>query len=163
MALAPAFERPGPGAGSAWNHARDGRPALAWREWDAAVDADHGAAAVPAPYELFGANCGDVALTLDVELGRTASASRRAEATDIESVASIPRRTRLMIEASRGQMLKREYAGAVHLLQRAYQTSPEATLYSPYARTMVHEMQTQAGPMLRADVASLAKSLGMSV
>ena len=44
-----------------------------------------------------------------------------------------------------------------------YQTSPEATLYSSYARTMVHEMQTQAGPMLRADVASLAKSLGMSV
>jgi hypothetical protein len=40
---------------SAWNYARDGRPAEAWREWDAAVDADHGAAEVAAPYVLFGA------------------------------------------------------------------------------------------------------------
>src|SRR5262245_3373383 len=129
---------------SAWNYARDGRPALAWREWDAAVDADRRAADVPVQHELFGANCADVALTLDVELGLTASAARRAQATDIDSVASIPRRTRLMIEAARGQMLKREYAGAVHLVRRAYRTSPEATLYSAYARTMVHEMRTHA-------------------
>jgi hypothetical protein len=67
-----------------------------------------------------------------------------------------------MIEASRGQLLKREYAGAVHLLHRAYQTSPEATLYSAHARTMVHEMRRHAGPMLRADLANLAGSLGMN-
>jgi hypothetical protein len=146
---------------SAWNHARDGRPALAWREWDMAVDADRYAAEVPAPSELFGTTCGDVALSLDVELGKAASAARRAEATDMQAVRSVPRRTRLMIEASRGQMLKREYTGAVHLLRRAYQTSPEATLFSAHARTMVHEMRTHAGPMLLPELAALAESLGI--
>jgi hypothetical protein len=53
---------------SAWNHARDGQSALAWRAWDQAVDADRDSPEMPAPYVLFGASCDDVALTLDVEL-----------------------------------------------------------------------------------------------
>jgi transcriptional regulator with XRE-family HTH domain len=146
---------------SAWNHARDGQPARAWRDWDAAVNADRVAAEMPAAYVLFGASCDDVALTLDVELGKIASASRRANSIDVDAVGSLPRRTRLMIEATRGQMLKREYAGAVHLLRRAQQTSPEATLFSAYARSITHELQAHAGPMLRREVASLAESLGV--
>jgi len=147
---------------SAWNHARDGHPAMAWREWDAAVDADRDGVEVSVPYVLFGMAYEDVALTLDVELGKVASALRRANAIDVQAIDSVPRRTRLMIEAARSHMLKREYTGAVHLLRRAQQTSPEATLYSAHARLMVHEMRTHAGPMLRHDVAGLADSLGMS-
>jgi transcriptional regulator with XRE-family HTH domain len=146
---------------SAWNHAREGQPALAWRAWDAAVDADRGAADMPAAWVLFGTDVADVALTLDVELGKIASASRRAEAIDPTAIESVPRRTRLMIEASRGQMLKREYAGAVHLLRRAQQTSPEATLFSAHARSMVHELQAHAGPLLRPEIAELADGLGI--
>jgi hypothetical protein len=67
-----------------------------------------------------------------------------------------------MIEASRGQMLKREYAGALHLLRHAYQVSPEATLYSAHARSMVHAMLTHSGPLLRREVAELADNLGVS-
>jgi transcriptional regulator with XRE-family HTH domain len=147
---------------SAWNYAREARPAQAWRAWDAAVEADRNGIDVPEPYVLFGADCGDVALVLDVELGKASSASRRAEAMDVETVGSVPRRTRLMIEASRGQMLKREYAGAVHLLRRAHQTSPEATVYSAYARAMAHELLTRSGPMLRRQVAELATDLGIT-
>jgi transcriptional regulator with XRE-family HTH domain len=147
---------------SAWNHVRDRHPAQAWRAWDAAVDADRAAAEVPAPYVLFAADPEDVALVLDVESGKATAAARRAEATDVEAVESLPRRTRLMIEAARGQMLKREYTGAVHLLRRAHETSPEATVFSPYARTMTHELLTRSGPMLRRQVAELAAGLGVS-
>jgi transcriptional regulator with XRE-family HTH domain len=148
---------------SAWNFAREGQPARAWRAWDAAVDADRGAAEMPASWVLFGTNCGDVALALEVELGKIAAAARRAEAIDPAAVDSMPRRARLLIEASRGQMLKREYSGAVYLLRRAQQTSPEATLYSAHARSMVHEMSIHAGPLLRLEVAELAESLGMNI
>jgi hypothetical protein len=147
---------------SAWNFAREGRPAEAWREWDNAVEFDRDAAPVPGEMTLFGADPGDVALALDVELGRSAAASRRAEATDLDAVVSVPRRARLTIEAARGQMLKREYAGGVHLLRRAYETSAEATLFSAYARTMVHELSSKAGPMLRREVADLADKLALT-
>src|SRR5205807_10588140 len=108
---------------SAWNHARDGRPALAWRAWDAAVDADQAGAQPASPLALFGATIPDVALTLDVELGKTASAVRRAEGTDPDATVSVPRGTRLMIEAARGFMLRREHASALYLLGRANATS----------------------------------------
>jgi hypothetical protein len=144
---------------SAWNHAREGQAAQAWREWDAAVEWDRDGAAVADELVLFGADVGDVALSLDVELGRAVSASRRAEATDLDAVTSLPRRTRLTIEAARGQMLKREYSGGVYLLRRAYETSPEATVFSAYARSMVHELNRKAGPMLRREVADLADRL----
>ena len=146
---------------SAWNHARDGRPAQAWRAWDAAVAAEREGPA-PSPHALFGATASDVALTLDVELGKSASALRRAEATDVGSVTSVPRRARLMIEAARGHMLKREYVGTVHLLRRAHETSPEATLFSMYARGMVVDLLDHAGPMLQAEVADLADRLGVA-
>jgi len=147
---------------SAWNFAREGRAAEAWREWDTAVEFDRDAGPVPGEMVLFGADVGDVALALDVELGRPAAASRRAEATDLDTVVSIPRRARLTIEAARGQVLKREYTGGVHLLRRAYETSPEATLFSAYARTMVHELSSKAGPMLRREVAELADKLSLA-
>jgi hypothetical protein len=82
---------------------------------------------------------------------------------NIEAVESVPRRTRLMIEAARGQLLKREYAAAVRLLRRAQRTSPEATLFSAYVRTIVHDIQAHAGPMLRPEVAGLAKDIGIDI
>jgi transcriptional regulator with XRE-family HTH domain len=147
---------------SAWNHARDGRPALAWRAWDAAVDADQAGAQPASPHALFGATIPDVALALDVELGKTSSAVRRAEGTDPDAVESVPRRTRLMIEAARSFMLRREHASALYLLQRANATSPEATLYSMYAQRMVHDLRAHAGPMHRRQIADLAEQLGAS-
>ena len=68
-----------------------------------------------------------------------------------------------MIEAARGQLLKREYTGGVHLLRRALDVSPEATVFSAHARSMVHEMKSKAGPMLRREVAYLADMLTPAV
>jgi len=147
---------------SACNHARESRSAMAWRAWDAAVDADRDSGLADPPNVLFGATVQDVALTLDIELGKTQSAARRAEAIDIGSVSSTPRRARLTIEASRGLMLRREYAGSTHLLRRAYETSPEATLFSMHARSMANDLLDNAGPLLRADVVDLAGKLGVA-
>lgn len=146
----------------AWNHARESRSALAWRAWDAAVDARRESGLPDPPDALFGATVEDVALTLDVELGKATSAARRAEAVDIGAVASTPRRARLAIEASRGLMLRRDYTGAVYLLRRAYETSPEATLFSMHARAMAAELLGRTGPLLRGDVADLADKLGVA-
>lgn len=146
---------------SAWNYARDGRPALAWRAWDAAVEAEQHGGAPVSPHLLFGADCQDVALTLDVELGRPAAAVRRAERLDIDAVPSVPRRARLMIEASRGYLLRREHAGALHMLRAALRVSTEATVYSRDARGIAHDLVNHAGPMLRRDAAELADELGV--
>jgi len=95
---------------AALNHARDGAHADAWRWWDVAAEADRDAVAdgLPlSPYALFGQDPSDVALALDVELGRSASALRRAEATDTGAIASVPRRTRLLrLDMIQGSLLR---------------------------------------------------------
>lgn len=150
---------------AALNHASDGEHGNAWRWWDTAVAADRDATAGGVPlseHALFGQDPGDVALALDVELGRSASALRRAEATDVDAVRSVPRRTRLLLEVARGHMLRREHTAAVALLQNAVDTGPEAAIYSLHGRTMVMELQTAAGPMLKPQVARLADLMGVS-
>jgi transcriptional regulator with XRE-family HTH domain len=150
---------------AALNHARDGAHADAWRWWDVAVAADREAVAggVPlSPHALFGQDVSDVALSLDVELGRSASALRRAEATDTDAVASVPRRARLLLEVARGHLLRREHTAAVALLQAALDTGPEATIYSLHGRSMVLELQATAGPMLRSRVGRLAERMSIS-
>lgn len=150
---------------AALNHAREGNHGDAWRWWDIAEAADRDAVAggvALSPHALFGQDLGDVALALDVELGRSAQALRRAEATDIDAVSSVPRRTRLLLEVARAHLLRREHTAAVTLLQSALDTGPEATVYSLHGRAMVVELQSAAGPMLRSQVARLAERMGVS-
>lgn len=146
----------------ALNHAREGAHADAWRWWDLAAAADRQATAGGvqlSPHALFGQDVADVALALDVELGHAAAALRRAEAVDTESIGSVPRRTRLLIEIARGHMMRREHTAAAALLRAAFDTGPEATIYSLHGRTMVQELQDTAGPLLRAQVAQLSTDL----
>lgn len=148
----------------ALNHARDGDHAAAWRWWDVAEAADREATAGGAelsPHALFGQALGDVALALDVELGRSKAAVRRAEATDTAAVPSVPRRTRLLLEVARAQLLRREHTAAVALLGTAYATGPEATVYSLHGRAMVHQLLGDVGPMLRPQVVRLADAVGV--
>jgi transcriptional regulator with XRE-family HTH domain len=157
--------RSGLALAAALNHAREGSHADAWRWWDLAVAADEDATAggVPlSPHALFGQDPGDVALALDVELGRSTAAVRRAETTDVDSVTSVPRRTRLLLEVARAHLLRRQHTAAVALLRTAYATGPEATVFSLHGRAMVHELRTTAGPMLRSQVARLADDMGLS-
>lgn len=148
----------------AMNHGREGARADALRWWDIAEAADRKATASGAPlspHALFGQDPGDVALALDVELGRATAAARRAEATDAEAVESVPRRTRLLLEVARAQMLRREHTAAVAVLRDAYATGPEAVVYSLHGRAMVQELRRTAGPMLRGQVGRLADAMGI--
>lgn len=166
LAATPAGQRARAGVAlaGAMNHARDGDHADAWRWWDVAAAADEAATAGGAglsEHALFGQAPADVALALDVELGRSASAVRRAEATDTAAVPSVPRRTRLLLEVARAQLGRREHTAAVAVLEEAYATGPEATVYSLHGRAMVHQLATTAGPMLRPKVARLADAMGV--
>ncbi|HET6214265.1 MAG TPA: hypothetical protein VFE14_15480 [Micromonosporaceae bacterium] len=96
---------------SAMNHARERRAALAWRAWDLAAEAERACGLPPSPVAGFGASVPDVALAIDVEIGRSASAVRRAESVDIDAVPSIPRRARLAVEIARAYLGRREYHG----------------------------------------------------
>jgi transcriptional regulator with XRE-family HTH domain len=148
----------------ALNHARDGARADAWRWWDtaAAADAEATAGGVPlGPHALFGQDVADVALALDVELGRSAAALRRAVQTDTDAVSSVPRRTRLLIEVARGHMMRREHTAAVALMQSAFNTGPEATIFSLHGRAIVQELRDTAGPLLRGQVAQLSADMGI--
>ena len=150
---------------AALNHAREGAHGDAWRWWDVAEAADREAVSggVPlSPHALFGQDPGDVALALDVELGHSASAVRRAEATDTDAVSSVPRRTRLLLEVARAHLMRREHTAAVALLQTAVDTGPEAAVYSLHGRAMVLELQRTAGPMLRSRVARLAERMNIT-
>ena len=148
----------------ALNYGRDGAAADAWRWWDTAAEADRAAVAGGAPlstHALFGQDPGDVALALDVDLGRAAAAARRAESTDTDAVESVPRRTRLLLEVARAQVMRREHTAAVAVLRQAWETGPEATVYSMHGRTMIAELRRTAGPMLRGQVARLADAMGV--
>jgi hypothetical protein len=69
-----------------------------------AADRDATAGGVPLSSDaLFGQDSADV-LSLEVELGRSAAALRRAEATDVEAVGSVPRRTGLCWTAIREEL-----------------------------------------------------------
>lgn len=150
---------------AALNHARDGAHANAWRWWDiaetAAREADAGGVPL-SPHALFGQDPADVALALDVELGRSTSALSRAESTDTDAVTSVPRRTRLLLEVARAHLLRREHTATVALLRSAYETGPEATVYSLHGRAMVYELGRTVGPMLRPQVTHLADAMGVS-
>jgi hypothetical protein len=146
------------------NYGREGARGDALRWWDIAAAADRKANATGAPlsaHALFGQDVTDVALALDVELGRSTAAARRAEAIDTEAVESVPRRTRLLLEVARAQLLRREQTSAVAVLQEAYATGPEATIYSLHGRSMVTELRRAAGPMLRGKVSRLAEAMGI--
>ena len=150
---------------AALNHAREGAHADAWRWWDVADAADREATAggVPlGPHALFGQDPGDAALALEVELGRSAAAVRRAERTDTDGVTSVPRRTRLLLEVARAHLLRKEHTAAVALLRSAFDTGPEATIYSLHGRAMVYELRRTVGPMLRPQVGQLADAMGLS-
>jgi transcriptional regulator with XRE-family HTH domain len=147
---------------SALNWARDGQPGEAWRAWDLAEDADSSGAAPHPADVLYGQTIEDVALSLDVELGKASAAVRRAEATDAEAIISLPRRSRLLIEVGRGHMLRKEHTAAVHMLRGAVDTSPEATRFSLFARPMVEELQASAGRMLQPEIRRLAADLRLT-
>ncbi|MFC5719132.1 helix-turn-helix domain-containing protein [Streptomyces gamaensis] len=149
---------------AAITYAREGREGDAWRRWD---EADRTAGRLPAGYAhawtVFGrANTDIHGVSVGVDLRTPGAALSRAEDIDLDTVPSVERRSRVLIELARAQQQRKDLAGALHWMRKAVDTSPESVRYTPVARSLVHHLATEARGPLRADAQLLADEVGMA-
>jgi transcriptional regulator with XRE-family HTH domain len=144
--------------------ARDGRDGDAWRWWDTAAAT---AARLPGgyahPWTAFGeGNTAVHAVSIGVDLRTPGAALSKAAEAVPATIGSVERRSRLYLDAARAEWARKEAAGALHYLTRAYQTSPEAVRYVPPARALAVDLARNTTGALRADAAALAEDVGVA-
>lgn len=148
---------------AAVTHARDGREGDAWRCWD---EADAVATRLPEGYAhawtVFGRGNTDFhAVSVNVDLKKPGVALQRGESVDLDAVPSVERRSRFLVELSRGYHQRKDYVGAVYYMNRAVEASPETVKYTPSARSLTASLARQATGPLKADAAALAANVGI--
>lgn len=143
--------------------AQEGREGDAWR-WHG--EAERTAARMPHythPWTAFGV--GNVAVhgvTIGVDLRTPGAALQQLDSVDPGSIPSTERRSRLFLDAARGQYSRKETAGAVHYLRQAYDTSPEAVRYVPSGRSLALELARNARGALQHSAVKLAEDIGVA-
>jgi tetratricopeptide (TPR) repeat protein len=147
----------------AYVHARRGRAGDAWAAWDRAVAV---ARRLPAGYRhtqsSFGqAIIGAHAVTLNVELRHAGAALRAANALDSDAIASIPRRSRHLIEVARAYHQLHDRSATLTLLDKAQRTAPETVAFNTYARSMALELAHHPPTGLKAEARDLAARIGL--
>ncbi|MDT0412652.1 MULTISPECIES: helix-turn-helix domain-containing protein [Streptomyces] len=140
--------------------AQERREGDAWHWWD---KADRAAArlgtAYMHPWTAFGE--GNVAVhgvSIAADLGAYGTALQRMSEVDPETIPSVERRSRLYLDAARGERARHQVAAALTYLRLAVATSPEAVRYAPAGRALAEDLaRTAPAPLRRAahDVASL--------
>lgn len=143
--------------------AREGRDGDAWRHWD---EADRTAERLPSDYAhtwtVFGrANTDFHAVSVGVDLRTPGTALSRAEAIDLEAMPSVERRSRVLVELARAQRQRKDPAGALHWMGRAYKASPETVRYTPSARGLVADLAKETRGPLKTDALHLAEEVGV--
>jgi DNA-binding XRE family transcriptional regulator len=130
-------------------------------------EADRTAARLPAGYahtpSAFDAsNVAVHGVGVGVGLLTPGEALRRAESIAPESIASLERRSRLLLDIAAGHAQKHETAAAVHYLNHAYRVTPEGIRYVPFARGLAGELVRTASGPLKAEAVALAESVGVA-
>ena len=148
---------------AAITHAREGNDGDAWRHWD---EADRVARRLPAGYAhtwtVFGrANVDLHGISVGVDLRTPGTALRRAEDVDLDTVPSVERRSRVLVELARAQHQRHDEAGAIHYMNRAQGVSPETVRYTPMARSLASDLVRQVRGPLKSDAVALAESVGV--
>ncbi|GAB7187101.1 hypothetical protein ATKI12_6932 [Kitasatospora sp. Ki12] len=143
--------------------AKEGREGETWRWWDEADRTARQLGNYAHPFTVFGE--GNVAVhgvTLGAELRTPGAALRRLAEVRPETIPSTERRSRLFVDAARSEFARKEHAGALHYIKRAFETSPEAVRYVPPARGLVVELTRVAKGPLRGDAVALAEEVGVA-
>lgn len=143
--------------------AREGHEGDAWRHWD---EADRTAKRLPRGYvqewTVFGRGNTDFhAVSIGVDLRTPGSALNRAEDIDLDTVPSVERRSRVLVELARAQRQRKDPAGALHWMGRAYKASPETVRYTPSARGLVADLAKETRGPLKSDALQLAEEVGV--
>jgi hypothetical protein len=148
----------------AYVHARRGRHGDAWARWERADQIarrlDSGYRHVQSSFSrsVMGAH----AVTLGVEMQRPGEALRAAESFDPDTIPSLARRSRHLIEVARAHHQRDEDAATWALLSRSERTAPETIRYNGYARQMLLALRDRPPTGLRADVRELCDRVGLA-
>lgn len=148
----------------AYVHARRGRHGDAWANWD---KADRTARALGPRYRHVQTSFSVPvmtahATTLGVELRRPGEAVRSALSFDADLIASVPRRSRHLIEVARAHFQREESIAALALLDKSARTAPETIRYNGYARHILHSLREKPPSGLRAEVNDLCVKVGIA-
>lgn len=144
--------------------ARAGRDGDAWHYWQQANDTANKLGSYLHPWTQFGAaNVAVHAVSIGADLSKSTTARERAEQVDPDTIPSLERRSRLLIETARSYHLKRDYSGTLDWLRQAHQVSREAVHYSPLARQMAADVVDHGGPLIERKARGFAQTLGLPV
>jgi hypothetical protein len=102
------------------------------------------------------------AVTLGVELQRPGEALRVADVFDPDSIPSLARRSRHLIEVARGHYQRDERVAAWALLNRSERTASETIQYNGYAREMLLDLRHRPHTGLQRDVRDLCERVGLT-
>ncbi|MFI8975099.1 helix-turn-helix domain-containing protein [Nocardia asteroides] len=145
-------------------HGRRGRHGDAWAAWERA---DHWAQLLGPDYRhvqtsfsraVQGAN----AVTLGVDLRRSGEALRAARTLDADTITSVPRRSRHLIEVARAYGQRDENAAVLALLDRAQRTAPETISFNGYARDLLIGLRNDPPAGMTRDVRELCDRVGVA-
>lgn len=131
------------------------------------AEADRTAGRLPADYThaqsaFDAANVAVHGVSVGVGLLTPGEALRRAESIVPEKIASLERRSRLLLDIAAGHQQKKETAAAVHYLGHAHRVSPEGVRYVPMARGLAAKLAKTASGPLKAEAAALAEAVGVT-
>ncbi|WP_336082368.1 helix-turn-helix domain-containing protein [Nocardia sp. SSK8] len=145
-------------------HARRGRHGDAWAAWDRA---DRWARALGPSYRHVQTSFSQPvqhanALTLGVDLRRSGEALRAARGLDAETIISIPRRSRHLIEVARAHSQNSDRAAVLAELDKAQRTAPETISYNGYARDMLLDLRKSPPTGAAAAVRDLCGRVGLA-
>lgn len=147
----------------AYVYARRGRHGHAWAWWERA---DQMARRLGTGYRHVQSSfsrsvMGAHAVTLGVELQRPGEALRASESFDPDTIPSLARRGRHLIEVARAHHQRDERAAAWAMLSSSERTATETIQYNGYARQMLLDLRNQPPTGLRDDVRQLCNRVGL--
>jgi transcriptional regulator with XRE-family HTH domain len=149
---------------SALSYAKIGQKGNAERHWDRADEAVRrlGDEYVH-PWLMFGRSMIDAyTITMNNDLVRGGAAVDAAMHIDLSTMYSSTRRSYHLIETARAYSLQGENVAVVHLLKKAYQTSPETARFNLFARSTAGELAESGSTIIRDDARGLARQLGVA-
>lgn len=101
------------------------------------------------------------AATLGVELRRPGEALRAADSVAADAIASVPRRSRHLIEVSRAHFQRGERHAVWALLDKAERIATETIRYNGFAREMLLDLLSRPPAGFRDDVRDLCQRVGI--
>lgn len=101
------------------------------------------------------------ATTLGVELHRPGEALQAADSVDAGAIASVPRRSRHLIEVARAHHQRDERTAVWALLDKAERTAPETIRFNGFARDMLLDLSDKPPAGFRDEVRDLCSRVGL--